>query len=43
MERMDIYMGAVSVVCDIVGMYGTGYILFRFAKPFMENKKGHSA
>ena len=39
MERKDIYMEAVSVVYAIVGMYGTGYILFRFAKPLMENKK----
>ena len=32
-ENYGIYEAAVS-------MYGTGYILFRFAKPFMEYKKG---
>ena len=40
MENKDIYWEAVSVVWDIVLFYGTGYILFRFARPFMENKKG---
>ena len=39
MEHMDI-LPAISAVYAIVAMYGTGYILYRFAKPFMENKKG---
>ena len=39
MEHTDI-LTAVSAVHAIVAMYGTGYILYRFAKPFMENKKG---
>ncbi len=39
MEHTDI-LTVMSVVYTIVAMYGTGYILFRFAKPFMENKKG---
>lgn len=30
----------MSAVYTIVAMYGTGYIRFRFAKPFMVNKKG---
>ena len=38
MEHMDI-LAAISVACAIVVMCGTGYILFCFAKPFMENKK----
>ena len=40
MNHMDIYYWMVVSGYAIVGMYGTGYILFRFAKPFMENKKG---
>lgn len=40
MENTNIYWEAVSVALDIVLFYGTGYILFRFARPFMENKKG---
>ncbi len=40
MEHKDIYLTIMSVIYAIVAMYGTGYILFRFAKPFMENKKG---
>ncbi|MDE7427828.1 MAG: GHKL domain-containing protein, partial [Lachnospiraceae bacterium] len=40
MENLEIYLDIVSVVYAIVGMLGTGYILYRFAKPFMENKKG---
>ena len=39
MEHMDI-LAAISVIHAIAAMYGTGYILYRFAKPFMENKKG---
>ena len=33
-------LAAISVVYAIVAMCGTGYILFRFARPFMEDKKG---
>ena len=33
-------LAAMSVAFTIMAMYGTGYILFRFAKPFMEYKKG---
>ncbi len=40
MEHMDMYWEAVSALCTIVELYGTGYILYRFAKPFMENKRG---
>ena len=40
MVHKDIYLTIVSAIYAIVAMYGTGYILFRFAKPFMENKKG---
>jgi len=40
MEYIDIYLAAMSTMYAIVAMYGTGYILFRFAKPFMKNKKG---
>ena len=36
MEHMDI-LAAISVIHAIAAMYGTGYILYRFAKPFMEN------
>lgn len=39
MEHMDTYWEAVSILCGIVNMLGTGYILYRFAKPFMENKR----
>ncbi len=41
MEHMDV-LAAVSVVYAIAAMYGSGYILYRFARPFMENKKGAS-
>lgn len=40
MEYMDDILTAISAVYAVVAMYGTGYILYRFAKPFMENKKG---
>lgn len=40
MEELDLYWKAVSDFCTIVELYGTGYILYRFVKPFMENKKG---
>ena len=40
MEHMDMYWETVSALCTIVELYGTGYILYRFAKPFIENKKG---
>lgn len=40
MEDMNLYWKAVSDLCTIVELYGTGYILYRFVKPFMENKKG---
>ena len=40
MENKDLYFEAVSAVLAIVSFYGTGYLLFRFARPFMENKKG---
>ena len=40
MEHMDMYWETVSALCTIVELYGTGYILYRFAKPFLENKKG---
>lgn len=33
-------LAAMSVAFTIMAMYGTGYILFRFTKPFMEYKKG---
>lgn len=39
MGYMDM-LTVISAVYAIVAMYGTGYILYRFAKPFMENKKG---
>ena len=39
MEYVDIWK-VMSAAYTIVAMSGTGYILFRFAKPFMENKKG---
>ncbi len=39
MEYMDI-LPAISAVYAIVSMYGTGYILSRFTKPFIENKRG---
>ena len=39
MEDMDIW-AAISAVYAIVSMYGTGYILSRFTKPFIENKRG---
>ena len=39
MEYMDI-LPVISAVYAIVAIYGTGYILYRFAKPFMKNKKG---
>ena len=39
MGYMDIWK-VMSAVYTIVSMYGTGYILLRFAKPFMQNKKG---
>lgn len=38
MEHM--YWEAMSGFCTIMALYGTGYILFRFSKPFMENKRG---
>ena len=41
MEHMDV-LAAVSAVYAIAAMYGSGYILYRFARPFMENKKGAS-
>ena len=40
MGRTEIYLAAVSFVYAVITMCGAGYILFRFAKPFMENKKG---
>lgn len=40
MERMDVYWETVSALCTIVKLYGTGYILYRFARPFIENKRG---
>lgn len=39
MEYMDL-LAAISAVYAIVSMYGTGYILSRFTKPFIENKRG---
>lgn len=33
------YWEAVSILCDIVEILGIGYILYRFAKLFMENKR----
>ncbi len=39
MEQEDI-LTAMSVVYTLMAMCGTGYILFQFAKPFLENKKG---
>lgn len=39
MEHGEIYWEAVSAVCAMASMCGTGYILFCFAKPFMQNKK----
>ncbi len=39
MENKDIYMTAASVIYAIAAMSGTGYILYYFAKPFMENRK----
>ena len=36
---MDI-LAAIFAVYAIVSMYGTGYILSRFTKPFIENKRG---
>ena len=39
MEYMDI-LAAIFAVYAIVSMYGTGYILSRFTKPFIENKRG---
>ena len=39
MEHMDI-LTVISAVDAIAAMCGAGYILYRFAKPFMENKKG---
>lgn len=42
MEYMDI-LPVISAVYAIVAIYGTGYILYRFAKPFMKNKKERSA
>lgn len=39
MEYMDL-LAAISAVYAIVSMYATGYILSRFAKPFIENKRG---
>ena len=39
MENKDLYFEAVSAVLAIVSFYGTGYLLFRFARPFMKNKK----
>lgn len=40
MEHLDLYWEVVSALCTTVELYGIGYILYRFAKPFMENKKG---
>ena len=40
MEHIDDILTAISVVYAIAAMYGTGYILYCFAKPFMKNKKG---
>jgi len=40
MEYMDKALMAISAVYTIMAMSGTGYILFRFAMPFMENKRG---
>ena len=40
MDDMDIYYRVVVSVYAIVGMFGTGYILYRFARPFMDHKKG---
>lgn len=40
MEHGELYWEAVSAICAMVSAYGTGYILFRFAKLFMQNKKG---
>ncbi|MDE7253131.1 MAG: GHKL domain-containing protein [Acetatifactor sp.] len=40
MEGLGLYLGTVSVIYAIVAMFGKGYVLYRFAKPFMENKKG---
>lgn len=37
---MELYWEAMSALCSIVKMCGTGYILYRFARPFLENKKG---
>lgn len=39
MEYMDI-LTVISAVYAIAAIGGTGYILYRFAKPFMKNKKG---
>ena len=39
MEDLDLYLGVVVAVYAIVEICGTGFILYRFAKPFMENKK----
>ena len=39
MEHMGL-LTALSVFYAIVTMYATGYLLYRFAKPFLENKKG---
>lgn len=39
MEHMGL-LTALSVFYAIVTIYATGYLLYRFAKPFLENKKG---
>ncbi|MDE5599181.1 MAG: GHKL domain-containing protein [Lachnospiraceae bacterium] len=39
MENKDLYFEAVIAVFEIISYFGTGYLLFRFARPFMENKK----
>lgn len=42
MEQGERCWEAVSAICAIASMSGTGYILSRFAKPFLQNKKGAS-
>lgn len=40
MEQIEIYWKTISYANIIVKMLIMGYVLYCFAKPFMENKKG---
>ena len=42
MEHMEIYWAGITYAYIIADKLTKGYVLYRFSKPFLENKKGAS-